>query len=185
MKQLLTIFAILFTFSFISCTGFLRTTAKENDGLSPAAKQIKKGTAWYNRGCYKRSLNSFLKAHELFSGADNLSGVAMSLNNIGNVYRITGDFNTATAFFEESFNMYKDIKDYHGSVQALSNMAATYLVENKIGKASKTVKQAEKIASNKGILFLPLLRNKGILFMKQKKFAEAETIFKKVLHKTR
>lgn len=57
--------------------------------ITAGMKEIARGIARYNKGCYKDSLEYFFGAHELFVASDQLSGVAMSLNNIGNVYRIT------------------------------------------------------------------------------------------------
>lgn len=66
--------------------------------ITAGTKEMARGITRYNKGCYKDSLEYFFRAHELFVASDQLSGVAMSLNNMGNVYRVTGDIDSALLF---------------------------------------------------------------------------------------
>ena len=84
-----------------SCSG--GSVKKDPAPMHPAMKQLQKGLAWYPQGCFQQSLEAFTKAHELFTASDRLPGVAMSLNNIGNVYRYIGDSQSALLFFQESY----------------------------------------------------------------------------------
>ncbi|MBW1837053.1 MAG: tetratricopeptide repeat protein [Deltaproteobacteria bacterium] len=155
------IFLILFLAAFLfACTGG-NYARKKPEHLTFGMGEVQKGMGWYQKGCYNRSLEHFLKAHEFFSVSDQLDGAAMSLNNIANVYRAIGEINNAVFFYKESYALYSDIKDYKGVVQALSNMAAQIK-----------------------ILFLPIQKNRGILLVRKKEFARAEEILKSVLKMT-
>lgn len=83
----------------------------------------------------------FFRAHELFVASDQLSGVAMSLNNMGNVHGARGDIVSALLFFYESLAIYSDIGDPLGRVQVLCNKA-TALIDT--GRFEKYEKISEK-----------------------------------------
>ncbi|MCK4487538.1 MAG: tetratricopeptide repeat protein, partial [Desulfobacterales bacterium] len=86
-----------------------------------------KGLEWYQRGCYRKSLEYFFRAYELCSASDMLDGVAMSLNNIGAIYRITGNYEEAVSYFDEAYAIYSDLNNQKEAVKALSNKAATFI----------------------------------------------------------
>ena len=183
MKRFCTILILLFTATLFACAGG-NSVKKKPEHIISGIKEIKKGTAWYQRGCYKRSLEHFFRAHELFAASDELTGVAMSMNNIGNIYRIIGDINSAVLFFEESFDIYTDIKDYEGMAQALSNKAAALIDDGRIEEAADVLSRVEGIVQKREMVFTPLLNNQGILLIKKGKYKCAEEVLEKALANT-
>lgn len=181
-RHSLILISILAVF-FFACAGGNSVKKKPNQIIS-GIKEVNKGTIWYQKGCYKRSLEHFFRAHELFAASDHLSGVAMSMNNIGNIYRITGEINGAVLFFEESFGIYRDIENHEGAVQALSNKAAALIDGGRLDEASKILSTAEDIAQKYKILSGPLLRNQGIIFARKKEFNRAEVVLKRAIEIT-
>ena len=169
--------AVLFLFG---CAGGNAVKRKPGHLIS-GMKEIKKGTAWYQKGCYNRSLEYFFRAHELFAASDQLDGVAMSMNNIGNIYRIMEDSDSSLLFFEESISIYRDIKDYKGLVQALSNKAAVLIDGDSLEEAAGILKSAEDIAQKNNIPTGHILNNWGILFIRQKEYKRAEEILNSAL----
>ncbi|MEA3429491.1 MAG: tetratricopeptide repeat protein, partial [Thermodesulfobacteriota bacterium] len=169
--------AVLFLFG---CAGG-NAVKKKPEHIISGMKEIKKGTAWYQKGCYKRSLEHFFRAHELFAASDQLDGVAMSMNNIGNIYRIMEDFDSSLLFFEESIRIYQDIKNYKGLVQALSNKAAVLIDSDRLEDAAGILKSAEDIAQKNSIPTDHILNNWGILFIRQKEYSRAEEILNSAL----
>ncbi len=180
MKQSVKILALLVSGVLIACAGG-NSTKKKPEHTPASMKATTKGIVRYNQGCYQHALDYFLKAHELFSASDQLSGVAMSLNNIGNVYRIMGDTKSAVLFFEESFKIYTDIGDHKGAVQVLSNKAAALIGGGRLAEAAESLDTAEALANKKGISYSPLLNNRGVLLTKSKDYTQAEKILKKAL----
>ena len=180
MKQLTIILTLLSTFFFFSCAN-KNIVKKNSEPLTAGVRETTKGITNYNKGCYKDSLKYFFKAHEMFTANDYLQGVAMSLNNIGNVYRKSGDNKSAVLFFEESFSIYKDIGDAKGGVQVLSNKAAALIGGGMLEEAAKTLNTAEDIAQKNNFLYGPLLNTRGILLIKKKEYEKAEEILRAAL----
>ncbi|MEA3280666.1 MAG: tetratricopeptide repeat protein [Thermodesulfobacteriota bacterium] len=169
--------AVLFLFG---CAGG-NAVKKTPDHIISGMKEIRKGTTWYQRGCYKRSLEYFFRAHELFAASDQLDGVAMSMNNIGNIYRVMEDIDSSLLFFEESIRIYQDIENYNGLVQALSNKAAVLIDSDRLEEAAGVLKSAEDIAQKNSIPTGHILNNRGILFIREKEYSRAEEILNSVL----
>lgn len=180
MKRFLIILILLFAVFLFACAGG-NSAKKMPEHITAGMRETTKGNVIYNMGCYKESLDYFFRAHELFTASDQLSGVAMSLNNIGNVYRIIGDTESAILFFDEAFVAYTDIDDNKGAVQVLSNKAAAMIDGGMLEEATNVIDSAENIAQKNRILFGPLLNNRGVLFLRKKKYQSAEEILQKVL----
>jgi len=181
MKKCVIIIILLFISMLFACTG--NNVIKKSDEITSGIKEIKKGTYLYKKGCYERSLEHFLRAHELFVFSDNLSGVAMSMNNIGNVYRTTGCISSATQFFDESCRIFLYINDIKGAVQALSNKTAALIEDGRLEEASNVLSLAESLAKNNKKLSVTLSKNQGILLIRKKEFKSAEDILKKACKK--
>jgi tetratricopeptide (TPR) repeat protein len=173
MKRLWLILALLMVLAALSCAGS-NTRIKNPDPLQPAKKELHKGIGWYQKGCYNNALPHLLRAHELFTALDDLPGIAMSLNNIGNVYEKLGDPESAILFFESSHAIYRDLNDNKGSVQALSNKAAVLIRAGKIEDAEAALRAAQKLLDRTGGKNPSLLNNWGVLLTRKKAYAEAE-----------
>ncbi|MDP2645870.1 MAG: tetratricopeptide repeat protein [Desulfobacterales bacterium] len=145
-----------------------------DETLAAGTREIKKGVAWYQKGCYERAMENFFKAHELFSASDQLNGVAQSLNNIGNVYRISGDTSSAVLFFEESYGLFADMDNDPGTLSALSNKAAALIDGEKLTEAEKALNIAAGLVKKTPGPFVPLLNNWGVLYTKKKDYLRAE-----------
>lgn len=179
-KPYQTILIALLTTLVLACAGANSKQIKPKH-LTSGMQQIKKGNELYQKGCYKRSIEHFFRAHERFAASDQVAGVAMSMNNIGTVYRILGDTTDALRFFNESYRMYQDLNDPAGRVRVLSNIAATLLGVGKLTEAEPVIDTADRLAADHGIMHGPLLRNRGILFAKKKAYQRAETILNRAL----
>jgi tetratricopeptide (TPR) repeat protein len=149
-----------------------QTSEASNNGM----KELQKGIGWYQKGCYHKSLEHFLKAGELFAASDNLAGAAMTMNNVGNVYRLIGDSKSAKLFFDESYAIYSDLNQPEGTIQALANKSALLIDDNAFNEAETVIQKAESIAAAAGIVSVSLLNNKGVLLTKRKDYIAAETV---------
>ena len=177
MKKLSIWAFILLSFLFYSCLGG-RTAKQIPRHLSAGSKQMKKGIEWYQKGCYRKSLEYFFRAYELNSASDILDGVAMSLNNIGTVYRIIGDYDEAIPFFDEAYTIYSDLNNQSEAVKALSNKAATFICMEKLDEAKQVIEETLQMLPAKGnkALLIPVLQNKGVLLTKQGSYEAAEEV---------
>jgi tetratricopeptide (TPR) repeat protein len=183
MKRFIIILILLSSSFFLAC-GVGNSTRRTPEHLSVGMQAIAKGVAQYNQGCYQQALESFFRAHERFSASDQLGGVATSLNNIGNVYRFIGDRESAVLFFNEASNIYTDINDPAGVVQVLSNKSALLIEDGRYKEAEDILNTAENLARQKGISYVPLLKNLGILYTRTKDYDRAEKILKSAFAKT-
>ena len=183
MKPFNAFFILLFALFWFACAGG-NSAKKIPEHITAGMKEMTKGIARYNKGCYKDSLEYFFRAHELFVTSNQLSGVAMSLNNIGNVYRITGDIESALLFFDEAFAIYSDMGDPLGGVQVLSNKVAALIDGDRLEQAEKVLNITEEIAKKNRILFGPLFRNRGILLIKKTEYSRAEELMQTALANT-
>ncbi|MBA3017613.1 MAG: tetratricopeptide repeat protein [Proteobacteria bacterium] len=177
------IIIILLSITILSACAGSNHAIKKSDKTISGIKEIKKGTSLYNKGCYKRSLEHFLRAHELFVFSDDLRGVAISMNSVGNVYRATDCISSAIQFFDESCRIFLYIKDTEGAVQALSNKSAALIEDDRLEEASNVLSLAESLAKNNKKLSVTLLKNRGILLCRENEFKRAEDILKRALNK--
>ena len=180
MKRFIVILIFLLVFFLFACGGS-HSIPKSPEPLTIGMKETAKGITKYKKGCYKDSLEHFFRAHELFTATDHLSGVAMSLNNIGNVYRATGDSKSAVLFFNESFSIYTNMGENKEAVQVLSNKASAMIDDGMLKEATKVLNTAEDSAKKNDFLFVPLLNTRGILLIKKKEYTRAEEILQKAL----
>ncbi len=148
--------------------------------INAAAAQTAKGMPFYERGCYARALDYFYKANELSTAIGDSRGMAMSMNNIGVVYRAMGEAAAAVPFFEDSLRIYRSLGDQEDVRQTLSNLAAAQIDTGDYVAAGKSIDEALKIRV-RGKPFAPALTVKGILLAKQGDVQGAETMFKEAL----
>ena len=183
MKRLNTFVILIAVLFLFGCAGG-NAVKKKPEHIISGMKEIRKGTTWYKRGCYNRSLEYFFRAHELFAASDQLDGVAMSMNNIGDIYRIMEDIDSSLLFFEESISIYQDTRNYSGLVQALSNKAAVLIDSDRLEEAAGVLRLAEDIAQKNSIPANHILNNWGILFIRKKEYSRAEEILNSALANT-
>lgn len=146
--------------------------------------ELIKGNDRYQRGCYPQALAHFFKAHERFTAADHMAGSAMSMNNIGNVYRAVSDLDSALLFYEEAYMAYRDLKNHDGALQSLSNKAAALIDVNRFEDAAHEIARAENIAAGNPKPFGPLLRNQGVLLLKKGDYPRAQSLLDNALKHT-
>jgi len=144
-------------------------------------KHIQKGNEFYHKGCYVQALENYFQAHEQFVASDQVNGIAMSLNNIGNVYRIIGDMTSALLYFDNAYDIYTHLQDNEGRVHVLSNKIASLLDNNELSSAEASMGIAERLASSNRIELSALQRNKAILHIKKKEYDQAKAILNPLL----
>lgn len=181
MRKETVILVIGFLITVLACGGGppLKPTPAH---LLTGVEQIRKGIAFYQKGCFKQAMEHFSRANELYSASDQLGGVAMSFNNMGTVYRVTGDFDSAIAFFDKAHEIYKDLGDRVGVQQSLANKSAVLIETGRLDQAEAVIQEASGISSGEGGKpFVPLMSNRGVLLTRKKDYAAAEIILKEAL----
>ena len=186
MKRLPLVLWFCIGIALVSCGG--RAVNKPVPShLTVGEKETEKGLEWYRKGCYRKALNHFFRAYELFSMSDLINGVAMSLNNLGTIHRVLGNYEDAVAAFEESYRLYTDLEDPEGAENALSNEAATFIQMGDLKNGEDTLVRAFSLSSKKTTRApsLTLLQNQGVLLTKQGRYHESETILATCLNQAK
>ncbi len=147
--------------------------------LEAGTEQIIEGSTSYKKGCYKQAFEHFFRSHELYTASNQMEGVAMSLNNLGTVYRATGDPESALACFDKTIEIYRDLGSEAGEMQALCNKAAVLVDLGWLDQAEAILDDVAKRPG--GSSFLPLLNNRGVLLTKKKAYADAEKVLTEAL----
>jgi tetratricopeptide (TPR) repeat protein len=175
MKHCLLLFLVILA---ASCGGTKESIMPGH--LSAGAEQTAKGMPFYERGCYARALDYFYRAHELYTAVGDSRGMAMSMNNIGVVYRAMGEAPAAIPFFEDALRTYRSLGDFEKVRQTLSNLAAARVDTGEYGPAGKNIDEAMMIhVPSKP--FAPAMTVKGILLAKQGDVKGAEAMLKEAL----
>ncbi len=175
MKHLPLIIMLIFSVFFTSCSSS-KSSNNSPQSIEICNNYMNKGARLYNKGCYIKALDYFFKAHECFSIHDQVFETAMSLNNIGNVYKNINDLESAIMFYNEALKIYTNINKIKNVLHVLSNKFAAFISYNHIDAAKKVLTLAEKTAKKNKITSVMLMRNRSVLLMKQKKFNEALNI---------
>jgi tetratricopeptide (TPR) repeat protein len=169
---------LLFVLILASCGGTKEVIMPEH--ISAGSVQISKGMPFYERGCYARALEHFYRANELFTAIGDSRGMAMSMNNIGVVYRAMGEAAAAIPFLEDALRIYGNLGDREDVRQTLSNLAAAQVDTGDYASAGKNIDEALKIQIRRKP-FAPAMTVKGILLAKQGDVKGAEAVLKAAL----
>jgi tetratricopeptide (TPR) repeat protein len=162
-----------------SCSGTKEVIVPAH--ISAGAVQTSKGMPFFERGCYARALEHFYKANELFTAIGDSRGMAMSMNNIGVVYRGMGEAAAAIPFFEDALRMYRSLGDQEDVRQSLSNLAAAQVDTGDYGSAGKNIDEALKIRVGRKA-FAPAMTVKGIFLARQGDVKGAEAMLREALN---
>lgn len=170
----LKVIVVLLLFLFSCVSG--RPQKEPPRHVSSGAREMQKGLEWYQKGCYEKSLEYLFRAYDLYSASDVLEGVAMSLNNIGTILRITGEYEKAISFLDESYAIYSELHNQEGALRALSNKSATLIDAGALDEAEDLLRSAIEQLPSTGNerLLTPLLQNRGVLLTKKESFDAAE-----------
>jgi len=172
----LSVIIVLSPLLFACASG--KTKKESPPHVSSGAREMQKGLEWYQKGCYEKSLEYLFRAYDLYSASDALDGVAMSLNNIGTIFRIMGEYEKAISFLDESYAIYSDLNNQEGALRALSNKAAALIDAGALGEAEQVLQSAMQELPSAGNKRLPtpLLQNQGVLLTKKGSFDAAEEV---------
>ena len=169
---------LIFVLVAASCGGTREAVVPGH--ISAGSVQTSQGVPFFEQGCYTRALEHFYRANELFTAIGDSRGMAMSMNNIGVVYRGMGAAAAAIPFFEDALRIYRSSGDREDVRQTLSNLAAAQVDAGNYGSAGKNIDEALTIRIG-WKPFAPAMTVKGILLAKQGDVKGAEAMFKEAL----
>lgn len=109
---------------------------------------VNKGVELFNKGCYADAMDYFQDAYQRFTAADDLYGVARSLNNIADLYYRLEDWQSALLVYDDAIAVFRQLSDYNGLVRALSNKAAVLIELKRNEAADQMLDQADTMAKD-------------------------------------
>jgi adenylate cyclase len=117
-----------------------------------------------------KAMNLALKAKELASELNYPKGEAYALKNIGLMYYLKGRYAETLQYWNQSLDIFQDIKDDVGIANTLSNIGAVYLNQGADAKALeyslRSLQIAEKI--NDTLRMITALSNVGGIYYNKK-----------------
>ncbi len=145
---------------------------------------LNKGAVLYAKGCYPKALERFHEAHERYTAADHLKGVAASLNSIANVYFRLNDLDSALAVYNEAIELFRMLDDRQGLVRALSNKGAVLVAAGQFDAGEALFDEADAVAGKTGMLQLLRAKNRVILMMQRNQIDAAKDILRSAIDRS-
>ena len=88
---------------------------RANERKTKVSNFMLKGTVSMRRGNLERALFYFNRAYEYSLDDENIADAADALYSMGNIYKESGDINTAIKCWENSDHLYTKINDVNGN----------------------------------------------------------------------
>jgi tetratricopeptide (TPR) repeat protein len=165
---------------FFGCGGG-RSVQAPPAPLVSAEKALVQGIESYREGCYDRSLEYLLRAHELYTAADERSGTAVALNNIGNVYRAKKETARSLLYYDAASAVFTEVGDTGGRTRALVNRASALIEDDRFAEAENALAAARDAGGTDAYWLL----TRGNLSLQQGDLEPAGTALERALKAAR
>jgi CHAT domain-containing protein/tetratricopeptide (TPR) repeat protein len=93
---------------------------------SEAHTFLRQGINEYENNQFNKALDSWNRSLSLYQQSRNRRGEAISLNNLGLVYRVLGDNAQAVNFYMQSLYISREVGDYRGVINTLFNLESIH-----------------------------------------------------------
>lgn len=168
------------TILFLACG----TTAPQTPSprhIRQSARQLRMADWHYIKGCYPQALAHYQQAHERYTAADHIEGVANSLNGLANVYFRLDELPSAILAYNDAIEAYGLVGVPAGAVRAMCNKAAVLIVANRIDEAGSVLDQADELAMGHSLLEALRHKTRAMLKMQHGATKEAEILLKRAI----
>lgn len=173
--------------SWIMMVGALFTACAGAPQPSPATEEhrdasryAREGVRLFKRGCYANALGAFQDAHERYTAADQMEGVAQSLNGIADIYYRWGDMESAVSVYNDVIEIDESLRDLPGTIQAMCNKAAALIAMDRLETAAAVLKRADSRDPKNRHAALRL-RTRALLAIKERAPQRAMTLLDQAL----
>jgi tetratricopeptide (TPR) repeat protein len=146
------------------------------EDIHQGIRYLNKGTADFNKGCYRKALEQIQESHERFAIVDDLPGSAASLNTLANIYYRLGDFESALLVYNEAIALFEQLDQRTAQTRALANKAATLIAAGRLDEASQVLGHADEISQDSNALHGLRLKTRALLRMARNDFQGAEDL---------
>lgn len=132
------------------------------------------------QGEYSLAIANFASVRQQSEQLGHKEGVGYSNTQLGLVYRLLGQYETAEKHDQAAIDTFESINDPRGRSLAMRELAALYLVLGKLEEAESNARQAKEIADTIGEKMAQISANAtlGSILTEQEQWAEAEQLFR-------
>lgn len=114
-------------------------------------QQLKEqGQAAFQRGAYDEALVVFEQAAVGFAAQDDAVGQGEMLNNMGVIYRVQREWETAVATLQQAQTLFQQISDVNRQAQTLGNLGDVYAAHKKPDEAARCYSDAAALFAQQG-----------------------------------
>ncbi len=149
--------------------------------IRQSTRQLNLAAELYIKGCYAGALAHYQQAHERFTAADQLVGIAYSLMGIANVYYRTGELPSAVLAYDDAIEVFGLMGDPAGSVRAMSNKSAALVAAGQLSEAQTLLDRADQLAKGQKLLPALRLKTRAILSMERQKAQDARKLLQQAI----
>ncbi len=154
----------------------------EDDEISEGIISCRRGIIYYEKGKIKEALREGCEAYKVLRISDAHREVAHTQLLIANCYSRMGKPEKAEQFFLDALSSYRRINDVVGESYVLNNLGLFHKNACRWGRALQFLSRALEICEETGLSRheVRVRLNLGIVHLKNRDFAEAETAFTRV-----
>jgi serine phosphatase RsbU (regulator of sigma subunit)/uncharacterized protein HemY len=131
---------------------------------------LSSGNVYLDMKDYAKAKKKFIESREVFIRANDAYGAAASLTNLGDIYKYTGQTDSAILCYSQSNQLFKDVNVVSGIAHTYAAMTECYVLKNRLDLAEencgKALEYAGIIQSKDYIskifhLYYQIYRNRG------------------------
>jgi tetratricopeptide (TPR) repeat protein len=144
--------------------------------MDETPEQLKeRGQALFQRGATDEALVVFEQAVAGYAGQDDMIGQGEMLNNMGVIYRLKREWETAVATLTQAQTLFQQAGDINRQAQTLGNLADVYAAGKKPDEAARCYSQAAAFFAqdNDRARQSQVLRALSLLRLRQGRWLEA------------
>ncbi len=149
--------------------------------IRQSTRQLNLAAGLYIKGCYAGALAHYQQAHERYTAADQLMGIAYSLMGIANVYYRTGELPSAVLAYDDALEVFGLMGDPAGAVRAMTNKSAALVAAGQLSEAQTLLDQADLLAEDQGLLTALRLKTRAILLMARHRAPDAKKFLQQAI----
>ncbi len=149
----------------------------------PAELYLEEGLIHMNKGLLAEGMDSYLKALKSYDEIGSAIGRGQCLYNIGFLYNIQFNYDTALVYFQQSLNIFSSLSDSVGRAQALNGIGLVWMRREEYGQARDTFLTALSYISEETQprLVAKLYNNIGITYEDQGLFEQSRMYYQRSL----
>jgi tetratricopeptide (TPR) repeat protein len=145
------------------------------------------GRLYFDQGNYGLALEKYFQSMQNATRANNLIFVAYAQNNIANAYCELKDFNSAIKYYNLCKPQFESAKDIFALVATLNGLGLSNAGMNRLEEATKYYQEGIFLSKELDATewTCNLQNNLGVVYQRQKKYADAETLHNEALQSSK